>query len=158
MNKSIICFLLFGWVLIATSCNQHKGDGLLSYKNADGKNILVKNKVDWEKKRQQILDSMQAAMGKLPGRHNLPPFDVQFIDSLQFKSYTRYSIHFLVAPNERLSAYLHIPRKQKANQKFPAIIALHETDSIGKRSVDGQGSNKNLAYAKSKQIVEPRRV
>lgn len=148
MNKPVLFLLLFGWMHITARCQQHTTAGLLFYKGANGKNIPVRNKADWQKKRQQILDSMQAAMGPVPARDHLPPFNIQFTDSFPSKFYTRYSILFFVAANEQLSANLYIPHQQRANQQFPAMIALHETDSIGKRSVDGQGSNQNLAYGK----------
>lgn len=120
---------------------------VLFYNYGNAKPVAVKTKDDWNKKRKQILDSMQAAMGILPAE-NAVAFETIWIDSLQTASYTRFSISFLAAKDERLTAYLYIPNQKKSTGLFPAMIALHETDAIGKRSVDGQGVNKNLAYAK----------
>jgi esterase/lipase len=56
-----------------------------------------------------------------------------------------------VATSEDIFAYLYIPIHPGA-KKCPAILALHETDMLGKKSIDGQGKNKNLAYGK--ELVE----
>lgn len=147
MRSTLLVFFLI--TLVETGCKENTGNNdLLSYKDDKGKEQPVKTVRDFAKKRFQILDSMQAAMGLLPSFSNLPAYDLQIKDSIQTTAYIRYTIGFLVAVNERLSAYLYIPSKKDIKQKLPAMIALHETDSLGKASVDGQGHNQNLAYAK----------
>ncbi|MEO6684876.1 MAG: alpha/beta fold hydrolase [Dyadobacter sp.] len=103
---------------------------------------------EWEIKRQQILEGMQQAMGKLPDFLNLPGMDIRILNEIKEENYTRQAISFTVAKNESVPAYLYIPIKQNEKEKFPAMLALHETDRIGKKSVDGQGHNINLGYAK----------
>lgn len=140
--------LLFSALLI-TGCKRNAGSHhLLFTKDYTGKEKPISNVQDWEKKRSQILDSMQAAMGNLPSLVGLPNFDLQIIDSLHQPGYTRYTIDFLVAINERLPAYLYMPVHKENQPKLPAMLALHETDSAGKGSVDGLGHNPNLGYAK----------
>jgi len=134
-------------LLLLFSNNGFAQSRVLFYKDGNAKTVAVKATSDWHKKRKQILDSMQAAMGQLPAE-NAIAFETIWIDSLQTSSYKRYSISFLVVKDERLTAYLYIPNHKKSAILFPAMIALHETDSIGKKSVDGQGHNTNLAYAK----------
>ena len=124
------------------------GTALLSYIDKTGKVKPVHTAEKWETRRFQILDSMQAVMGKLPERNNLPPFNLQILDSLSTKYYIRYNIRFTVAENESLSAYLYFPVQQGGKKKHPAMLALHQTELIGKKSVDGQGPFVNLAYAK----------
>lgn len=121
---------------------------LLSYIDKTGKVKPVYTAEEWEIRRLQILDSMQAVMGKLPDRKKLPPFNLQILDSLITKNYIRYNIRFTVAENESLSAYLYFPVQQGGKKKLPAMLALHQTELIGKKSVDGQGPFVNLAYAK----------
>jgi len=128
-------------VTITFSWNTVFSQDLLTYGNAP-----VKSKSQWQLKRAAILDSMQAVMGNLPTREPNPP-SVQILDSLKEKSYTRFSLKMTVAPSEDIFAYLYIPVSAKS-KKYPAILALHETDVLGKKSVDGQGKNKNLAYGK----------
>lgn len=121
---------------------------LLYFQNSNLIEIPVTTRAEWEQKRIQILENMQKVMDVLPERKGLPDFDLEFTDSLREYRYVRYSINFLVAADERITAYLYIPNNTGSIQTFPAMLALHETDSIGKGSVDGQGVNKNLAYAK----------
>jgi acetyl esterase/lipase len=91
---------------------------------------------------------MQKGMGQLPELGGVPDFDLEYTDSVQGNNYVRYSINFLAAENERVTAYLYIPGNAEKGRRIPAMLALHETDSLGKGSVDGQGINPNLAYAK----------
>ena len=128
-------------VTFLLSWNTVFSQDLLLYKTTP-----VKTNSQWKLKRAAILDSMQAVMGKLPARDKNPPF-VQILDSLNEKSYTRFSIKITVAPSEDIFAYLYVPVSVRS-KKYPAILALHETDLLGKKSVDGQGKNKNLAYGK----------
>lgn len=134
-------------LLLLFSNNGFAQRRVLFYKDGNAKTVAVKATSDCHKKRKQILDSMQAAMGPLPAE-NAIAFETIWIDSLQTASYKRYSVSFLAAKDERVTAYLYVPNRKKSNDLFPAMIALHETDSIGKKSVDGQGHNTNLAYAK----------
>ncbi|HNR06476.1 MAG TPA: alpha/beta fold hydrolase [Saprospiraceae bacterium] len=145
------CFrvLVSGIFLFLVQCKPSVPQkGLLTYTEENGNYKPVTNPAEWEIKRKQVLKGMEEAMGALPSREGLPPMDVEYTDSLEEAAYTRYDIRFVAAVNEILPAYLYIPRDKGENQKFPAMLALHETDSIGKKSVDGQGKNKNLAYAK----------
>lgn len=146
----VVCFMFLAHVVFCQS--------LLTYTNAAGKKVPVRTLFEWQTKRKQILDSMQALFGKLPGDHNLPPFNsrtpllpsfnTQYTDSVKTNLYTCYNIRFTVAPDEDVTAYLYIPIKESNKKRLPAMLALHETDMIGKKSVDGQGHNINLAYAK----------
>jgi dienelactone hydrolase len=118
---------------------------LLLYKNNKGIEQPVRNKNDWEIKRTQILEGMQAAMGSLPEKNGLPGFNVIYLDTLTRFKHTRYTILFEVAENEKLYAYLYIPVDQKANEKFPAMIALHGTGEQGKNFLDGETYNRGFA-------------
>lgn len=148
--------IIFRYILIiipAFSFSQN----LLTYAGKTGHVKTVKTLYDWQIKRNQILDSMQALFGKLPANPDRPPFntnspalpafDVKIKDSLQTNFYIRYNILFTVAPEEEVTAYLYIPH-HKRGVKLPAMLALHQTEAIGKGSVDGQGIYLNLAYAK----------
>lgn len=62
-----------------------------------------------EQKRLQIMKGMQKAMGDLPNTSALPPLDIQYKDSLKGEKYTRYTIIFTAAENEKVPALLYIP-------------------------------------------------
>lgn len=136
--------------LIACSSPSKKDNShaLLYFEDNNHQKEPVTTKTEWDKKRTQILENMQEVMGELPEHTGLPDFDLQFKDSLREEGCVRYSISFLVAQDERITAYLYLPRLSQSKATYPAMLALHETDSLGKGSVDGQGINKNLAYAK----------
>ena len=101
-----------------------------------------------EKKRQQILRNMEKAMGKLPDRSDLPPFDININDSVKEDRFTRYSLSFVVAENERLPVYLYVPKQRGSIQRIPAMLVLHGTSILGKGVVDGQGPLPNRAHAR----------
>jgi acetyl esterase/lipase len=146
MTKKVIIYFLGIFICYSTSSHSFC-QSLLQYRNQAGQSVTVKTPSDWARKRLQILDSMQAAMGKLPDREKNNP-SVTVLDSTVENSFTRFKINLLVTDNESVSAYLYIPNAGKRQKKFPAMLALHETDMLGKGSVDGQGKNKNLAYAR----------
>jgi dipeptidyl aminopeptidase/acylaminoacyl peptidase len=138
------------WVTIRYSPQSNESTSqqseLLTFLDGNGHIIPVSTKTEWNQKRLQILDDMQEGMGELPEREELRGFDLHFTDSMKGNNYKRYSIHFLVAENERVTAYLYIPDNIGKGKRIPAMLALH--DSLGKGSVDGQGVNQNLGYAK----------
>ena len=159
INRSGCILLLFFCIISSrVSFSQSEGPHLLSYMDAKGDRAPVKTLFDWQTKRGQILDSMQALLGRLPDDSNLPPFTTRIpelpafntvvTDSIKTNFYTRYNIRFTVAKGEDVTAYLYIPLKKEKGTKFPAMLALHQTEAIGKGSVDGQGPYINLAYAK----------
>ena len=151
---------LFTFVVVFSLFTFKHADGqsLLAYTDSAGQKLPVKTLFEWEIKRGQILDSMQALFGEFPGDPNLPPFDSQIpalppfntviIDSIKTDFYTRYNIRFTVAKNEDVTAYLYVPLKKEAREKFPAILALQPTGDLGKKIVDGQGPLLNRAYGK----------
>ena len=120
---------------------------LLSYIDAKGQKRPVLTVSDWEIKRYQILDSIQAVMGPIPSFQNLPSFDIQYLDILKEENYIRYLVNFRVAENEFLPAYLYVPVSEGSHQKYPAMLALHQTAPWGKDDCDG-GKTKNMAYAR----------
>mgnify|MGYP001122388247 CR=1 FL=1 len=158
MNRFACILLSFCMASSAVSFSQSTGPDLLSYVDSKGRRAPVKTMFEWQIKRGQILDSMQALFGKLPDDPNLPPFNTRIpdlpafntiiTDSIKTIFYTRYNIRFTVAKGEDVTAYLYIPLKKEKGTRFPAMLALHQTEEIGKGSVDGQGPYINLAYAK----------
>src|SRR5690349_16722413 len=52
-------------------------DDLLVYQTNDGREKPVRTIDDWLLRRNQILEGMQAVMGKLPGNEKRCPLDIQ---------------------------------------------------------------------------------
>jgi acetyl esterase/lipase len=112
-------------------------EGLLSYVDpADGRRKPVRTLQDWEIRRGELLDSVQALTGVLPSRSGLPPFDIQYLDSVHETAYTRYTLRFTVAEGEALPALLYVPVSDGASRRHPAMLALHPTGASGKQIVD----------------------
>lgn len=134
-------------LLVINSCTFiPKQSGLFTYVDPSGKKKSVRTLSGWEQKRQQTIQGMESAMGRLPDRLDLPPLNMVIIDSLRGENYTRLNIRFTVAENEILPAYLYLPYPNDPKRKYPAMIALHGTSEIGKETVDGK--SKNRGYAK----------
>ncbi len=121
---------------------------LLFYIDLKGRKKPVTTLAEWQLKRRQILVGLQQAMGLMPDQSNLPDLDIQIIEQLKEHDYTRFTIHFTVAENERISAYLYVPMQTNNGEKFPAMLALHPTGILGKAIVDGGSELSNRAYAK----------
>lgn len=109
--------------------------------------VQFSNLAEWEQYRWQLKQNMEAVMGPLPDRSNLPDQDVRIKDTVQTDLYTRYEIDFLAAAGERVPAYLYLPHRSSVSGKMPAMLALHPTGAEGKKIVDGQGKA-NRGYAK----------
>lgn len=148
VQRTLYLFIFLFVFFILNSQNLKIEEGLLFYKNPEGVNVPVKSKADWKKKKAQILQGMENAMGKLPDRTGLPEFDLQILETLDTIAYSRLTISFKAAEGERVPAYLYIPVKKKSGKKLPAMVVLHGTGVAGKRIVDGYGPLPNRALAK----------
>lgn len=148
MKKFIYHFLLLVFGLSQSCTTSKPTSDLLAYRDASGEERRIFSKSGWELKRREILASLEAAMGKLPDRTNLPPLEVQFTDSLKGSNYTRFTIRFTAAENETVPAYLYLPDASPFVQKYPAMVVLHGTGDAGKELVDGKSPLANRALAK----------
>ena len=119
-------------VLLFGGCSEESGDAqLLIYRDVNGHEYRVKTVVGWRKRRDQILDGMQLAMGLLPDRSKLPALDVQITETFNGDGFTRLKLSFVAECNDRVPAYLFLP-KHKNGRRSPAMFALHQTTEIGK--------------------------
>lgn len=141
-------------ILYLAGCATHSGQSsdiesdLLTNENSAGVKEEITTKEDWERKRNQILDGMEKAMGELPDMSGLPPLNMQILDSVKVSNYKRFSISFTAAENENVPAYLYVPLAPGPEKKFPAMLVLHGTGDLGKRIVDGESPRANRAIAK----------
>jgi neutral ceramidase len=146
LNYSVLFVLLFslstGWT--SGQSNTYKSN-LLVYKDAAGRERKVKTVSDWNKRRSQIIDSMQAVMGPLPVSSKKVPIDLIIIEETQVEGVRRIKITFATEKDDRIPAYLLIPADLKG--KVPGILCLHQTIAIGKEEPAGLGGSPNLKYA-----------
>jgi len=119
---------------------------LLYYIDKSGEIQKIRNKTDWAIRKNHILNNMLLVMGHLPNRSSLPPLDMEIENVEDMNTYWRKKIWFNAEPNDRLSAYLLVPKN--IDRKLPAIVCLHQTVDIGKASPVGIGDHKNRHLAK----------
>jgi acetyl esterase/lipase len=119
---------------------------LTSYRGEDGARHRIQSAGDWERRRKEILDGMQQAMGPLPDRAGLPPFDLKVLETSTGPGYRREKIEFTVEPGDRLPADIYWPEGFDPQQPRPAILALHPTGAAGKRIVAGEGGRTDREY------------
>lgn len=132
-----------------------KATHALITKDQYGAPVTIPKPKNWKSYRKQIQAKMEAVMGTLPRQdYGRPQFTIS--DSLSTENYKRLTISIEVAPSERVSAYLYIPNDLAPNDKRPALLALHETDMAGKKSVDGEGSyeKSRLQLGYGKELAE----
>jgi dienelactone hydrolase len=118
---------------------------LLVYRDDRGRELPVRTRADWSRRRAHILAGMQEAMGPLPSRKDLPPLDPREFESVAADGYTRHRISFVAEGTDCVPAYLLVP-EHKPGERLPAMLALHQTTNIGKDEPAGMGPNANLHY------------
>jgi dipeptidyl aminopeptidase/acylaminoacyl peptidase len=123
---------------------------LLAYHNGQGQIVAGKSKSDWQRRRGEVLRAMQEIMGPLPGQEKRCPLAPKVEEETDCGSYVRRLITYASEPGSRVPAYLLIPKAAlHAKKKFPAVLALHPTDSeYGQRVVVEQLRGNYRAYAR----------
>jgi hypothetical protein len=121
----------------APPSNRLSRTNLLLYHHQTGKVIVGETKSDWLKRRAEILEGMQRAMGPLPGKLKRCPLSPQTLEEIDCGSFIRRSITYAAEPGSRVPALLLIPKAAiHSKHKFPALLALHPTDmDFGNRVV-----------------------
>lgn len=118
---------------------------LLVYLDGAGKSQPVKTPADWQRRRGHILANMQLVMGPLPEASRRVDPAVEVTAESDQAKFTRKKITFAVEKDDRVSAYLLIPKNLKG--KTAAMLCLHQTTALGKGEPAGVGGLKNLHYA-----------
>lgn len=120
---------------------------LLVYRDEAGEVRPVGSREEWSRRREHILEGMQAAMGPLPDRSRLAPLDVQVLETFAGEGFTRLTLTFAADEKDRVPAHLYLPEGRPRGQRLPAMLALHPTGPLGKGIVAGLGERPNRAYA-----------
>jgi hypothetical protein len=146
---SLLAFLITAsWLHAQTTKPPFYADkaNLFVVLDADGKASPVKTILDWEKRRAHIIANMQLVMGALPDDSKKVPLDMKVESEETLDKVIRKKITFAVEKDDRVTAYLLIP-KMRSQPKFPAMLCLHQTTRIGKGEPAGVGGLPNLRYA-----------
>ena len=156
LNKRVI--LIFSWLLFTGSAHpqpflsenksmtQTNHKNVMSYIDSSGSAQPVKSIADWQRRRTQILDGMQQAMGELPDRTNPVSFDETVHETVKMENFERRKISIQIEDGHRLYVYLFIPAGMKSGEKAPGILALHPTHKLGKGDTAGLSGRPNRNY------------
>lgn len=80
---------------------------------------LVKNKTDWEKRREEIRSRWMEMMGEWPPIIKDQSFEI--LETVQREDFTQHRVRFYWTPNEQTEGYLLIPN---VCGKKPAVITV----------------------------------
>ena len=86
-------------------------------------------------------------MGPLPGRNDLGPFEFTKRSLFDGQGFQRWNISIASGEGDRIPAHLYLPHGIEADERRPAMLALHPTSPIGKDVVAGLGPRPNRNYA-----------
>ena len=118
------------------------------FRNAHGVVEPMRTKANWDRRRAEILEGMKQVMGPLPGAQKRCPLDVRIEEEVDCGDYVRRFLSYAAEPNERVPAYLLIPKAALTNPaaRLPAVLALHQTHNAGQKVVVGLGNSTNDEY------------
>lgn len=118
------------------------------WRDDDGQLQQIETPQHWQRRREDIVESMQWVMGRLPGEDELLPLQWQQRGRDEFDQYTRLLITYSVDADGPATAHLYLPSGgDDQPAKRPAVLALHPTSPLGKRIVAGEGPRPNRNYA-----------
>jgi dienelactone hydrolase len=121
---------------------------LLAVRAAGGEERPVRTLEDWRVRRAHILLAMEEVMGELASPEDSAgrPLDLRDEEpAVAVGGYLRRRISFASGPDDRVPAFLLIPREPRG--RVPGILCLHQTTAIGKAEPAGLGGKESLHYA-----------
>ncbi|MBM4075113.1 MAG: alpha/beta fold hydrolase [Planctomycetes bacterium] len=120
---------------------------LLVIRGTNGQERPVKTRDDWAERVVHIRANMQLVMGPLPDESRRSALDVEILAEEQLPKYVRKKIKYTPEPDDRVPAWLLIPKAIVPGTKTSAMLCLHQTTTIGKDEPAGLGGQKTLHYA-----------
>jgi dienelactone hydrolase len=108
----------------------------------DWRAVHITTPQEWEARRQDIRQRVIDIMGKFPTAN--PPLDARVVSEEDTPRYTRRKVSYLSRDGDRIPAWLLITKGRTG--RLPAVLALHETEAIGKDSAVGLGGPPYVHY------------
>jgi dienelactone hydrolase len=115
--------------------------------DATGVERPIQTQADWLERVEHIRNNMQLVMGQLPGVSQRVPLEYEVLSEELMEKYVRRKVRYTAEPDDRVPAWLLIPRQLPASGKCAAMLCLHQTTAIGKDEPAGLGGLPNLHYA-----------
>jgi dienelactone hydrolase len=120
---------------------------LMIFRTDDGSTAPIRTVAHWQKRRAEILEGMQRVMGPLPGEDKRCPLEPVISEEIDCGDYVRRIVTYSAEPGSRVPAYLLVPKSALSGaQRFPAVLALHQTHSAGQKVVVGLGNSPDDEY------------
>ncbi len=142
MRFAFALLLVPSAVLAAPPMYSERAD-LLYYLDDQGGKHPIRTPNDWAVRVSHIRASMELVMGELPARTTLP-LDVEVKSETVLPHYTRQHLWFTSEKDDRIPAYLLIPRQRAG--KLPAMVCLPQSARAGKDEPVALTPNSGLAY------------
>jgi dienelactone hydrolase len=108
--------------------------------------VPVSSAAEWEQKASALREIDKLFLGSQP----YGPVDpnAETLEEIDKKTYLQRKIAYNTGPDERITAYVLIPKQRPA--KCPAVLCLHQTTPLGKEQVIGNdlfSDGQDFAYA-----------
>lgn len=120
---------------------------LLVLRDADGHERPITTKGDWAERLKHIRANMELVMGSLPDETRRVPLDVEIVSEEMTDRYIRRKVIFTPESDDRVPAWILIPRQITQTTPAPAMLCLHQTNNVGKDEPVGLGGLLALRYA-----------
>ncbi len=104
--------------------------------------LRITTPAQWQRRREEIRQRVIDVMGKFPS--HAVPLDARTHSEEDTVGYTRRKVSYLSADGDRIPAWLLIPKR--GTKPWPAVLALHQTEAIGKDSAVGIGGAPHVRY------------
>jgi dienelactone hydrolase len=124
----------------------HDKADLLYIIDEEGRRTPIETADGWARRRAHILANMQLVMGPVPDESQRVALDVREIGEYETEDFVRRRITFAVEPDDRVPAYLFIPKSLP--EPRPAMLCLHQTTAIGKGEPADISGDSRLPYAR----------
>ena len=120
---------------------------LLVLRDADGRERPITSKADWAERLKHIRANMELVMGPLPDEKRRIPLEIEIVSEETTDKYIRRKVRFTPEPDDRVPAWILIPRQFTQTHSAPAVLCLHQTNNVGKDEPVGLGGLPALRYA-----------
>lgn len=108
-----------------------------------GKGDRIATKSDWLKQRSVFEEKWRTALGTTPEK--ALRLDVRVEETVEEKDHVRKLVTFQATADNRIRAYLLIPKDLKPGEKRPAVVVFHQTTKDTFKEPVGLGKNPTLA-------------
>jgi dienelactone hydrolase len=86
----------------------------------EGSEEPIRTETNWQEKREQIRRGFLEIAGAFPAEQ--VALNTEWLEAFDCGPYVRHKVRYLVEPDDRVPAYLLVPKKEG---RMPAVLALH---------------------------------